>query len=239
MNQPWPELGSYALRTLAVGVLIYAMSRYLPRRAGGALAAYDFVFFWMMGGLAVAPLYDLKIRVIDTAAAVATVYLCHYGLSGLAVANRRCATWLAGEPITVIEQGSIREERMERALLPLEILLSELRIAGAKRVAEVETAILETTGHLSVVKKAEHLPVTAGDLKLGQPDPPLPVVLVADGKVVRHNLNKLAVTEKWLRSQLSQAGAPEAEQIYAAIWEGTIPIYWAPKAGYTLPWHPP
>lgn len=229
----------FALRVPVVGVLIYAMSRYLPRRAGGGLASYDFVFFWMMGGLAVAPLYFLKIRIVDTIAAVGAVYFCHYALSGLAVANQRWANWLSGRPIAVIKAGAIREERMERALLPLEILLSELRLAGARRITEVETVFLETTGHLSVVNKAPHLPVTAGDLKLGQPDPLLPLVLVADGKIIRHNLRNLGVSDEWLRAQLTRAGAPAPEQVYAAVWEGSEPIYWSPRAGLTPPWHPP
>lgn len=52
MSQPWMELPWFALRTVAAGLLIYAMSRYLPRRSGSGLAAYDFVFLddgWLGG----------------------------------------------------------------------------------------------------------------------------------------------------------------------------------------------
>lgn len=239
MINPWLETGWFALRTLGVGLLIYVMSRYLPRRSGGGLAAYDFVFFWMMGGLAVAPLYDLKIRFIDTVAAVATVYLCHYALSGLALANERWAELLSGKPVTVIDKGSIHKEGMERALLPLEILLSELRRAGAGRISEVETAIMETTGHVSIVKKADHMPVTAGDIQKSGTDHPLPLVVVADGKILRHNLEKLSVNDDWLQDKLQKARAPGPGEIYAAIWEGTEPIYWAPKTSFPPPtWAP-
>lgn len=233
MNNPWIDVGLFAVRTLGVGLLIYAMSRYLPRRSGGGLAAYDFVFFWMMGGLAVAPLYDIKIRFVDTVAAVVTIFLCHYVISGLALANPRWAALLSGAPIQVVEQGSIRKDGMERALLPLEILMSELRHAGAGKVSEVETAVLETTGHVSIVKKDGHLPVTAGDVGKEGPDHPLPLVLVVDGKVQKHNLTKLGVEEIWLREKLQMARAPGPESLYAAIWEGAEPIYWASKAVVT------
>lgn len=239
MTNPWLDGGIFALRTLGVGVLIWVMSRYLPRRSGGGLAAYDFVFFWMMGGLAVAPLYDLRIRFIDTVAAVVTIYACHYALSGLAMADHRWASLLSGGPVPVIEQGSLRKAGMERALLPLEILMSELRRAGAGKVSEVETAMMETTGHVSIVKKADHLPVTAGDLHKAGTDQPLPLVVVADGHVVRHNLRKLGVTEGWLHEQLLKARAPEPGDIYAAVWEGAEPIYWAPMTGFSHPaWNP-
>lgn len=228
MTNPWVHVGLFVLRTLGVGLLLYTMSRYLPRRSGGGLAAYDFVFFWMMGGLAVAPLYDLRIRLVDTVVAVTTIYIAHHVLSRLAVADRRWATLLSGKPIPVIERGFIRKGGMERALLPLEMLLTELRLAGAGRVSQVETAIMETTGHLSIVKKTDHQPVTAGDVQKAGTDNPLPLVVVADGKVVKHNLNKLGVTEEWLRSQLEAVNAPAPADIYAAIWEGSGPVYWAP-----------
>lgn len=225
MELPW-----FALRTVAAGLLIYAMSRYLPRRSGSGLAAYDFVFFWMMGGLAVAPLYDLKIRLADTVAAVIAIFVSHWVLSGIALSDRRWASWLSGNPVPVIEGGIIHEARMKKALLPLEILLSELRTAGISRTTEVETAILETTGHLSVVKKTDYLPVTAGSLQKGEINPPLPLVLVADGKIIRSNLNQLGADEKWLHSQLAGAEALKPEYLYIAVWEGTEPIYWVPKS---------
>ncbi|MHB9144275.1 MAG: DUF421 domain-containing protein [Symbiobacteriia bacterium] len=239
MTNPWLDVGLFALRTLGVGLLIYVLGRYLPRRSGGGLAAYDFVFFWMMGGLAVAPLFDLRIRFIDTVAAVAAIYACHWALSGLAMKSARWARLVSGAPITLIEHGSIRKSGMERALLPLEILLSELRRAGAGRVSAVETAVMETTGHVSIVKKTEHVPVTAGDVHKGGTDQPLPLVVVADGKVVRHNLDKLGVAEAWLNDKLEHAQAPQSGDIYAAVWEGSEPIYWAPKTGFPPPtWTP-
>lgn len=229
MTHPWLDIAWFTIRTLGVGVLIYFMGRYLPRRSGGGLAAYDFVFFWMMGGLAVAPLYDLKIRFIDTLTAVATIYACHYILSGLAMANPRWASWISGKPISVIEKGVVQEQAMEQALLPVEMLMSELRTAGASRVSVVETATLETTGHISVVKKADYLPVTAGDINKAGKDHPLPLVVVADGKVISRNLHKLGFDDEWLSEQLNRAGALRPGDAFVAIWEGTEPIYWSPR----------
>lgn len=121
---------------------------------------------------------------------------------------------------------------MRKALLPLEILFSELRVTGTRSVTEVESAILETTGHISVVKKSDYLPVTAKDLPNKPPqDLPLPLIIVEDGRINTHNLHTLGQNEEWLRNQLVKAGATKIEQIYAAIWEGAEPIYWVSKPG--------
>ena len=231
MISPLRDIFIFSLRTFGVGFFIYAMSRYLPRRSGGGLAAYDFVFFWMMGGLAVSPLYDLKIRFLDTLAAIVSIYFCHYLLSGLAMRSQKLAAWISGQPISVIERGTIRSDQMRKALLPLEILFSELRVTGTRSVTEVESAILETTGHISVVKKSDYLPVTSKDLPNKPPqDLPLPLIVVEDGRINTHNLHTLGKNEEWLRNQLVKAGATNVKQVYAAIWEGAEPIYWVSKS---------
>ncbi|SDD74140.1 hypothetical protein [Sporomusa acidovorans] len=78
----------FVLRTLVVGIEIFILGRYLPRRAGGPFSAYDFAFFWMVGGLAASPLYEAKISFIPTFIAAATIYALHYSLSSWATRSR-------------------------------------------------------------------------------------------------------------------------------------------------------
>lgn len=130
MKEIWLEPLMFACRTLVVGILIYIMGRYLPRRTGGTLAAYDFVFFWMLGGLHVAPLYDLKIRFIDTITAVVFIYLTHFLLSGLAMKSQKWSSWISGHAFPLIEKGKIKNKNMNQARFPIHMLLSELRVSG-------------------------------------------------------------------------------------------------------------
>ena len=71
----------FILRTLLVGVLLFLASKFLPHRSGGQYAGYDFVFFWMMGGLVASPLFEPKISFINALAAVITIYAAHYIIS--------------------------------------------------------------------------------------------------------------------------------------------------------------
>lgn len=206
----------FGIRTVFVGILLWFASRWLPRRSGGQFAGYDFAFFWMMGGLIASPLYDARINFVDTLTAAVTVYFWHYALSYLAVKNRSFAQILIGKPVTLIEGGKVVREKMRSALFPLEMLLSELRTFDAANPAEVETAILETSGHISILKKADHLPVTPADLQIAAPQAVLPALVVDDGKVREHELHVRGYDRKWLERELNKHGAKRPAEVYVA-----------------------
>lgn len=214
-------------RTLAVGVEIYILGRYLPRRAGGPYAAYDFAFFWMMGGLAASPLFDPRIGFAPTIAAVVTIYVVHYLLSAAATKNRAFAVLLMGNPVVLIAKGKLIRENMLRCLLPVEILLSELRTVNIFNLSEIEYAILETSGHISVIKKPEFSPVTAVDLQLSAPNSPAPVVVINDGHIVEENIQKLGHSRESFLILFSSQCAYAPEQIYLATLDKAGSLYYS------------
>jgi uncharacterized membrane protein YcaP (DUF421 family) len=86
----------FALRTIVVGFLLYVEGKVLPYRAGGQFAGYDFAFFWMMGGITAAPLFEAKISFINTVVIVVVLYSLHYLISYIAVKNRTIAKVVMG-----------------------------------------------------------------------------------------------------------------------------------------------
>jgi len=162
----------------------------LPHRSGGQFAGYDFAFFWMMGGVTASPLFDSKLNFVNTITIIIIIYLVHYLVSYLAVKNRTFAKFLVGQPIVVISGGKVIRQNMSRALLPLEMLLSELRVSDAPNVNEVETAVMETSGHISVLKNADAQPATPAELNFPPTPGGLPALLINDGVVVRENLTQ-------------------------------------------------
>jgi uncharacterized membrane protein YcaP (DUF421 family) len=181
----------FFVRAILVGFGIYLLGRYLPRRAGGPFSAYDFAFFWMMGGLAASPLYEAKIGFAPTAAAVITVYSLHYLLSTAATKSRTFAKLLMGEPRVLVANGKVIRANMKQSLLPLEILMSELRTMNVSNIGEVEYAVMETSGHVSVIKKPGHSPATAKDLNVLVPAKPAPLIVVNEGRVVEESITRL------------------------------------------------
>ena len=215
----------FAARTLIVGVMLYIASRFLPQRSGGQYAGFDFTFFWMMGGLIASPLFDPKINFTNTITAAVTIYLMHYLISFIAVKSRTFARVVFGKAEVLVAGGQIQKKGMLRSLFPIELLLAQLREVDVPNLSEVEMAIHETNGRVSVLKKSDHLPVTPADLNISTVESGLPVILVNDGKILDKNLEKLGYDKKWLKEQMLKFGTADIKKVYLATIDGTGKIY--------------
>jgi uncharacterized membrane protein YcaP (DUF421 family) len=221
--------GIFALRTIVVGAMLYIEGRVLPHRSGGPLAGYDFVFFWMMGGLTAAPLFEAKISITNTVAVVVVIYLLHYLISYIAVKNRTFARIVMGQAVPLISGGKILRHNLARNYLPLELLLSDLRTVDASNLSEVEFAALETNGHISVLKKSDYQPVTPKDLNIVTGKTGLPTILVNNGKVIGENLHELGYDEKWLKDELLKKGITDIQAVYVATVDSAGELYYSIK----------
>jgi uncharacterized membrane protein YcaP (DUF421 family) len=197
------------------------------KRAAGQFTAFDFVFLWMLGALAVAPLLDGKILFTTTVIATATLYCWHFFIAWLGVRSRYWSRFITRKPVVLVENGRINEHNMRRSFFNNDLLLSEMRLADASDLAQVEQVILETSGHLSVVKKIEHLPPTPFEFQIYVPPGGLPTVLINRGNVLSDNLKALDLSEDWLESQLFKYGIMSFKDVYLATISPDGELYYS------------
>ncbi|MDA8234117.1 MAG: DUF421 domain-containing protein [Clostridia bacterium] len=214
-----PELSplGFGLRAVAVGIILYFAGRKLPRRSAGQYAGFDFVFFWMMGGLIASPLYDSKINFLNTITAAITVFFWHHVIAFLAMKNRSIAGMIYGTAVPLIRGGKVIRQNLKTSRFNLELLLSQLRLQKVGSLAEVEEATMETNGQVSIIKKPHLLPVTPKDLNIPVVAGGEATVVIDDGKVLISNLTKLNLSEIWLQEQLSKYGITRFKDVYLAV----------------------
>ncbi|EPY2274598.1 DUF421 domain-containing protein [Clostridium sporogenes] len=217
----------FALRSILVGFLLFVEGKVLPHRAGGQFAGYDFAFFWMMGGITAAPLFEAKISFINTVVVIVVIYILHYLISYIAVKNRTFAKVVLGKSIPLISGGKILRPNMAKAFLPLELLLSDMRSIDVPNINEVEAAVLETSGHVSVLKKSDYQPVTPKDLNIQTMGGGLPTLLINERRIVEKNLKALGYDEKWLKNELLKKGIIDVKDVYAALIDSTGELYYS------------
>jgi len=217
----------FALRSIVVGFLLFVEGKVLPHRSAGQFAGYDFAFFWMMGGITAAPLFEAKISFINTTVIIIVIYVLHYLTSYIAVKNRTFAKIVIGKSIPLISGGKIIRANMAKAFFPLELLLSEMRSIDAPNLSEVESAILETSGHVSILKKTDYQPVTPKDLNISTIGGGLPTLLINEGHIIRKNLKELGYDEKWLKDELLKKGISNIKDVYAAMIDSSGELYYS------------
>ena len=140
-----------------------------------------------------------------------------YAVSVVTIKSRPLRKLIDGSPSIVIENGLIIEETMQRLRYDIDELNSHLRQKGILDPSEVQYAILETTGDLSVIKKSDYQPVTRQDFHLQQPDPIFPVEIIMDGIVIEHNLRKKNLSRQWLEQKLETSGITSPSEVTYAI----------------------
>lgn len=217
----------FAARTIIVGIMLYIAGRFMPHRAGGQYAGYDFTFFWMMGGLIASPLFDSKINFSNTIIAAVTIFVIHYIVSYVSVKSRTFERLVHGKAEILISKGQLQKRNMLKSLMPIEMLLAQMREIDVANIAEVDTAVLETGGRVSVLKKGEYSPITPKDMNLPVVEGGLPVILVNDGKIINKNLEYLGYNQKWLKDELYKYGVSDIKNVYLAAIDGAGQIYYS------------
>lgn len=130
-----------------------------------------------------------------------------------------------GEPVIIIQKGKILEKNMRRLRYNLDILEAQLRDKGIFDFSEVEYAILEPLGRLSVLKKSEVLPLTPQDMNQ-KPEPTgLSTELIKDGKLLDQNLKERKLTRSWVIDELKKQGAERPEDVFYASVNARNQLY--------------
>ena len=144
-----------------------------------------------------------------------------YILTFVALKSRKARKWVSGKPTVVIENGKILEQNLRKLKLTLDTLSQELREKNIFDFGEVDYAVLELNGKISVLKKPEYLPVIRKDLGISSSSKTtFPIELIMDGEIIFDNLRANSLTEKWLFEELNNRGLSVAEVSYAVKTTG-------------------
>ncbi len=123
---------------------------------------------------------------------------------------------LDSEPTVVVHNGNILEANMRKMRYTVDDLTSQLRQRGAFNIADVEYAIAEPNGRLSVLLKSQAAPVTPEDINLPAPYRGVPAELVVDGVIIKQNLKQNNLDENWLLGELQKQGVQSLKEVFYA-----------------------
>jgi len=192
--------------------------RLMGKREIGKLSVFDLVVSIMMAEIAVMVIEDTKIPIMNGIVPILALMLTQIILSYIALKSKKVRDLVEGKPALLIEDGLIKEGEMKKQRYTIDDLLLQLREKNINNVADVEFAILETSGKLSVFPKPEQLPVTKGDLNIkGEKYLGLPVPLIADGRILSKNLTKVKKDQKWLEKKLAKKGYKITDVYFASL----------------------
>ena len=151
------------------------------------------------------------------------IALAIYGLASLTlnlIAHKMPKTrkYINGTPTILMNDGKLYRKNLKQAKLDLSEFMLLCREQGYFDLDEIETAIFEHNGKLSVLPKAKKRPATPEDLKIKVKATHLGVEVIMDGRVMGENLSRMGRDENWLLKRLKKEGYESAKEILLAIY---------------------
>ncbi len=226
-------LGLFGKTVLFYLVLVVVM-RVMGKRELAKLSPLDLVVTIMIADAAIIAIEQDRLPIWVGLIPVGTIAAMEVGMSYLMLKNMRVRAWVAGKPSVVIAHGRINENELRALRYNLNELLSQLREKNVHRVSDVEFAILEPMGKLSVIPKSDKRPATPADLGVAPPKEDLPVNLVVDGVVDDAILEELGQSREWLDQQLRHQGLDGPHQVLLATYDNQGTLFVQPRGGVHL-----
>lgn len=193
------------------------IGRILGKQTLSNMNFHEFVTAVILGAMAANFAFNQKIEVVHLLIALSVFTITSYVLSKFFLKFRNFKMWTEGAPTVLIEGGFILEDNLKKNNMTLDSLNQQLRQKEIFNIEEVQYALLEINGKLSVQKKKELQAVTLKDLQLNAGNATqFPIELVIDGQLLHGNLNSNHIPESWLLSQL-KARDKKLEDVFYAV----------------------
>lgn len=206
-----------SLRTLVGFIILLILTRLLGKKQLGQLSIFTYITAIAMGNIAGDMVVHKDILLIEGATGLILWAVLTFIIEYLSLKSAKARVLLDGEPTIVIKKGAIMQKELGRQRLNMDDLTMLLRINNVFSVKEVDYAILEPNGQLSVLKKPELAQVTKKDLQIPAPPPKyLPAEIIVDGKLVTKNLMAFGLDLNWLKQELKKAGILNIKDVFFA-----------------------
>ena len=197
-------------RTILFYIIITVLYRFMGKREVGQLGIVDLIVSILIAELAAISIDNRTESIFLSIIPIVVLVLIQMGMAYYSLKNQKVRDAFDGTPSVMINRGKINFKEMVRQRYNIDDLLTQLREQHIKSIEEVDYAILETSGKLSVFKKKDN--------RFG--DYPLPLIL--DGKIQEDTLRQIQKTEKWLQRTLTEEKVNIEDIFYAFYQEKNI-----------------
>ena len=217
------------IRTIILYLLVILSMRLMGKKQIGELEPFELAITIMISELASLPMQYSRIPLLHGIVPILTLLILQNLFSLIQLKSEKIRSLINGEPSILIEKGKIDFQELKNQRFNINDLMEELRLQGYYDLENIEYAILETSGQLSIIPKTEESPVTKKDLSLQFTQERLPVTLILDGKINKKNLKLIKKDEKWLENKLKKDNISSYDELLIAILNSKGNLYYQKK----------
>ena len=191
-------------RAIILYILVLIVMRVMGKREIGQLQPFELAISIMIADLATIPMADVGIPITTGVIAMLSLLIMHLLISFINLKSMRMRAIICGKPRILIYRGKIQEKALIKERFTMNELEERLRSANVMNLGDVEYAILETSGQISVIQKPNKRNVTPEDLQLEVEYEGISYDLVMDGRILNNNLKAIGKDYRWLKKTSKQ-----------------------------------
>ena len=213
----YKEILQVSYRALISLVTLFLITKLLGKKQVSQLSLFDYVIGISIGNFAAEVTIHLEAEWINGVVAVTIFGVVAYLVSILTMKSIIARRFFMGAPTVVIQNGKIIKESLKKIKFDINDLLEECRNNGVFDLTQINYALMEANGELSILLKPEYLPITPNDMKLKPEKNSLVANIIIDKKIMPNNLKQMNKDEKWLLKELKIKGYKLEDVLLATL----------------------
>ncbi|MBR6505167.1 MAG: DUF421 domain-containing protein [Clostridia bacterium] len=212
------------IRAIILYIIVLVVMRLMGKREIGQLQPFELAISIMIADLASVPMTESGIPIGNGIVPILGLLLMHIIISIVNLKSMKIRGIMCGKPSILIYRGKIDEKVLKKERLTINELQEKLRSKDVVNIGDVEYAILETSGEVSVIQKPNKRNIVTEDLKIDAEYEGIPYDLVVDTKIMYDNLRKIGKDYTWLKKEVNKFKI-NPEQALLVTYDGKGQIY--------------
>lgn len=211
-------------RAIVLYIVVLIVMRLMGKREIGQLQPFELAISIMIADLASIPMTEIGIPIFNGIIPILGLLVMHLIISVINLKSLKAREVICGKPSILIYRGKINEEALKKERFTINELEERLRGNNVVNLGDVEYAILETSGQVTVIQKPEKRNTIPEDFNIKPEYEGIPYDLVVDGKIMSKNLKVIGKNYAWLKKQVEKFGF-EPEQALVVTIDGKGQIF--------------
>lgn len=191
-------------RSIIIYLFLLVTMRLMGKKQLGELQPFEFAISLIAAELACIPMSDTQVPIAYGLVPIFTLFVVEFIITKIVKHSIKLRKLINGKPVIVINQNGIDYKSMSRLDLTIHDILEAIRNKDYTSPSEIEYAIIETNGQMSIIPKSHSRPVTLDDIDLIKPQPLLPYSIICEGKLMQNNLDNLGIEKQRIMNLLEK-----------------------------------
>lgn len=213
------------IRTIILYFIILFVIRIMGKAELSKMSPFQMIVIFMIAELAAIPIESPDVSMVTGITAIFTLMFIQVLISTISLKSEKCKNFFAGKPSILIDKGTINQKELKSLRITINDLMEQLRLGNASSISDVEYAIMEANGDLSIIQKADSKPLTAGDMDIKKHREQLPVIFISDGFIYKQNMLRSGWTDIQLENKLQTLGISDPSNVFLAFCDGSSRLH--------------